>query len=363
MRNLFIFFLLASFNSFANFDQLWSDYTKGYLSELELAQGVESINEQGLTSIQKLKLAAMKSALYKLEKQQAIAIKSFSNQEALEFISARNMMNNINFDLSKSAAKTVDEVEKKLLEVTNSSKYLTENEVLEVLDYNHSSTYRNSKYDGSITLYLLCRQSRAYPCRFVLKDIHGRFVRSSNGKVWSMPALAKSKRDLAYYQTNGQTPTGVHTIDSVMPSANRHTAFGKFRRMILNWVVSGSDEKWTKSFLPPTHRKFKWWKRASVARDAGRKYLRIHGTGKLNNDPKSSFYPHVPTSGCVSTLEGTYDFATFIGQRILLDKIMRASFLSPVYANETKISGVLYVMNLGDERRAVTQADIDRLNI
>ncbi len=87
-----------------------------------------------------------------------------------------------------------------------------------------------------------------------MKDRFDRLVREEDGGLWSLPALAKSASGRPFNVTNGNTPQGVHTIDSVMPEANRQDAFGKFRRLILNWVPS--DEQ-TKTLLPESARRTK----------------------------------------------------------------------------------------------------------
>ena len=73
--------------------------------------------------------------------------------------------------------------------------------------------------------------------------MNNRPVLGEDGRdLWSQPALAASYHGLPYNVINGQTPQGIHRIDSVMPEANRYRAFGKYRRVILNWVPNAGDE-------------------------------------------------------------------------------------------------------------------------
>jgi hypothetical protein len=146
-----------------------------------------------------------------------------------------------------------------------------------------------------------------------------------------------------------------------MPQANRQGAFGKFRRMILDWIPTSIKEKNMSHFLPKSSLKSLWWKQASIARDNGRKHLRIHGTGRVNDDKESSYYPHVPTSGCISTREGKYSNINYKDQRNILDTMMQAMSLAPVYSNEVELKGVLYVMNLDDQKAAVSSEEIETL--
>ena len=59
---------------------------------------------------------------------------------------------------------------------------------------------------------------------------------TDDGKIWHQPALAASARGYPSNIVNGQTPQGVHTMDSVMPFADQYRSFGSYRRVILNWV-------------------------------------------------------------------------------------------------------------------------------
>jgi len=90
----------------------------------------------------------------------------------------------------------------------------------------------------------------------------------------------------------------------------------------------------------------------------GRSLFRIHGTGRINTDPASSWYPLYPTSGCIASRENTYDQVTYNDQQILLNEMMTSMGLTPTYNNETKILGLLYVVDLNSEERAVEFKDI-----
>ncbi len=100
-----------------------------------------------------------------------------------------------------------------------------------------------------------------------------------------------------------------------------------------------------------------------VARDIGRNLLRIHGTGGINQEPDSTWWPFVRTSGCIAKRENTYGDQTFKDQRELLDAMMVAMNLEPVYANEVKLKGVLYFTELDNEAKAVTLEDLEARGI
>lgn len=220
------------------------------------------------------------------------------------------------------------------------------------------TTYMNGEYLNSVKIFMFCRSNRLYPCLMVMKNNRGEAVRLQDGTLWSNPALASSARGLPSYSRNGNTPQGIHTIDSVMPVADSQTSFGKFRRMILNFIPKSRDEVLTKALLPASSQESDWWKSAVVSRDIGRNLLRIHGTGKINVDKETPYYPFMRTSGCIAQRENTYEGVTYKDQRNLLDSIMLAMDLGLNYSNETQIKGILYLVDIDDENAPVTLQDI-----
>ena len=225
------------------------------------------------------------------------------------------------------------------------------------------TTYMNGEYIKSVKVFKFCRTNRLYPCLMIMKDVNDQAVRNADGTLWTHTSLASSSRGLPSYTRNGNTPAGVYTIDSVMPVADQQISFGKFRRMILNFVPAAKNEELIKSLLPVSSHDKEWWKTSIVARDIGRNLLRIHGTGKINNDPNTPYFPFMRTSGCIAQRENTYAGVKYTDQRELLDKIMTAMELQPKYENEIKIKGILYLIELNDTNAPVTNADLLALGI
>ena len=183
-------------------------------------------------------------------------------------------------------------------------------------------------------------------------------------KIWSQPALAQSARGLSSNIVNGRTPQGVHTIDSVMPYADQYRSFGKYRRIILNWVPTDdeseiNEDRTTKTLLGPQSENTFWWRQASVSRDLGRTDLRIHGTGKRNEDPNSTFYPFRKSNGCITQREGEYPEGNYHDQRQMLNQMMSALDLPLSYENEERISGTLYVIELDNQQAPVLWSEIE----
>ncbi len=343
---------------------LWEKHISDELDPIEFYQLRTGLRGERLTSLDIILLQNIENSFNgNKAKKKKIIVTSLTRVQAIEFISKAMHIQPETYSLSAAAKKEI-EAAKAYIATVNKIK-LTPKKIIKevVLNTPDSAYYNNGEFMNTVRLFLFCRSSREYPCLFALKDIFGSLVRKDTGEIWTMPALAKSSRKRPFYRTNGQTPMGVHFMNSVMPTANKTRSFGKFRRVILNFVPKVSDEVSTKQFLPTTTHTHKWWKHASVARDAKRRYLRIHGTGKLNTDPKSSYYPHRPTSGCISVREGKYPGVEYKDQKKVLKTLMLASELLPVYQNHTEIKGVLYVMNIDNKTSKVTAKDLAELGI
>jgi hypothetical protein len=146
-----------------------------------------------------------------------------------------------------------------------------------------------------------------------------------------------------------------------MPEANEQLWYGKFRRLILNFVFKTENEIEYKKLLPESSLSFHWWKQAMIGRDVGRDLLRIHGTSLINKNPDSNYFPFIPTSGCLAQREGIYGEQEYVDQRRLLDQLMISLDLSPVFDNETKIKGLLYILEIDDQKAPVTISELQSL--
>lgn len=220
------------------------------------------------------------------------------------------------------------------------------------------STYMNGEYAKAVKIFMFCRENRIFPCLLTMRNIHGEILRNADGTIWTQPSLASSKHGLPSYSRNGNTPAGIMTIDSVMPYADQTAAYGKFRRMILNFIPPSRDEALIKSLLPESSHGSDWWKPTLVARDMGRNLFRIHGAGVRNPDPTTPYFPFQRTSGCIAQRENTYDGIVYKDQRLLLDTIMKAMDLRPSFENEVKIKGIIFIIEIDDKSGAVTADDL-----
>ena len=226
-----------------------------------------------------------------------------------------------------------------------------------------STTYMNGEYVKSVKVFMFCRENRLYPCLMVMRNVHGEVVRNQDGSIWTQQSLASSSRGLPSYTRNGNTPTGILTIDSVMPTADQQISFGQYRRMILNFIPQSEDETLLKSLLPTSSHNEEWWKSSVTARDIGRNLFRIHGTGKINTDPTVPYYPFMRTSGCIAQKENSYDGHTFKDQRELLDAVMVAMDMEPSFDNEIRVKGILYFAEIDDKNSPVAPEDLALIGI
>lgn len=334
---------------------LWFKYLNEQLDPIEFYSGVKELTSSSLLATDIIRLSTIKNSFegYKSDIRLNVT-KSLSENEALKLASDWKFVEQVIGHVSETNENKI----KQSMLYLDSIKSFKKKSVEEVKDLFYRSPdyayYNNGEYKNTLKVYLFCRHDRRYPCLFVMRDIFDNPVRNNDGSLWTLPGLAHSRRELPYNVTNGYTPSGVHTLDSVMPDANRPQAFGKWRRVKLNWIPKSDNEVNTIQFLPKSAHDKKWWHEANVARDVGRKWLRIHGTGNRNYDRTSPFYTFFATAGCIATREMNYDGVEYKDQRIILDKMMESMRLAPVYQNEVNIKGVIYVVELDDKKEKVT---------
>lgn len=225
------------------------------------------------------------------------------------------------------------------------------------------TTYMGGEYIKSVKVFMFCQYNRLYPCLMVMRDINGLPVRNDDGTLWVNKALASAVTGLPSYERNGNTPAGIFTIDSVMPDTDQQISYGKFRRMMLNFIPKSTDEDLLKSLLPISSWNSNWWKPTTVARDIGRNLFRIHGTGRKDNVSGTPYFPFSRTHGCISQRENLYQGINYSDQRKLLDKIMASLELEPKYSNEPKIKGIIYIIDLNDRNAPLINEDLAKFGI
>jgi hypothetical protein len=216
--------------------------------------------------------------------------------------------------------------------------------------------------NGKTVVFVFCREDRDYHCLSILRDAGGRMVQNATlTGLWTLPMLADSDGDRDYNEAKGNTPQGIYSMDGVMPFADRNLDYGDYRRIVMNFLPSQDNDQATIDTLPESLQKLSWWKEASIARHLGRGQFRIHGVGFLNQNPTANNYPFIPTWGCLTTREGTYDGVHYQDQRVLLDSLMRAQGLEVSFDHETQIKGYVVVVNLNAAESHVKAEDLSFL--
>ncbi|HEX4923905.1 MAG TPA: L,D-transpeptidase [Bdellovibrionales bacterium] len=224
--------------------------------------------------------------------------------------------------------------------------------------------YKGGAYANVPRLFMFCSHERDYPCLMLLKDKDGKPVYLEDGKtLWSQPALGLARSAKPFTVRSGYTPSGIYEVNGVMPAADQQTSFGKFRRMILEFIPKSENELQQTYLLPSSHWEHKWWRDGVFARDIGRDLLRIHGTGKKNAWTSENHRPFAPTAGCVAQREGAYSEATYIDQRHILDRLMEASGLEKKFENEANIKALFYVVEVTNKKGAVDLRLLNDLGI
>ncbi|MFA6236178.1 MAG: hypothetical protein WC635_02530 [Bacteriovorax sp.] len=270
----------------------------------------------------------------------SIDLKALTQKEIYHLF---NFLDFLKYDL-KEEVKLLFSNEYRLFSEATKAKAISKNDLQELLDFKN----------GKLTVFAILTHDRQRPGILVVRKPDGSFVSFDESKIWSIPVLGLSGRGLPFHHSNGSTPAGVYTIDSVMPEANKPFEFGKFRRLIVNFIPKTENEETLKSYLPDNHREKSWWKASVLGRELGRSLLRIHGTGRVNPNPLTTFFPLVPTSGCLATNEASlFGFKASQDQRLLLDTLMSALNLPKTAENESKIHGLLYVIDFDDNLTAL----------
>ncbi len=347
-------------------DALWDGLNEKELNTFQIINALDVLENYSLNAKAQLEIFSLRKELKLFSKgaQAFVAIQADLDREtALILAGDPQKFSKTIAKLNKSQLITYRKVVKELKDLKKFSAKTPEQIQALYFDAPDLDDYLDGKYRDAVRLFMFCRNDRRYPCLMLLKDIYNQPMYGDDGHLWSIPSLGYARGGLPFNVRNGYTPSGVHTIDSVMPDANNIPAFGKFRRLILNWVPQSVGEVSTLEFLPTYLHKDLWWQEANVARDVGRNHLRIHGTGRLNIEKESPWHPFRPTAGCVAMRENTYDEVSYQDQRVLLDKLMEASFLDIKYENETALKGILYVIEIDNLKKPVKIEDLRNLGL
>jgi hypothetical protein len=218
---------------------------------------------------------------------------------------------------------------------------------------------------GKPVVFSLQRKNRRYSGLAIIRNADGKFQKINHSTYFSVPQLALSSSDLPGYLSNGDTPQGIFSVQGFGQSANVFIGPTPNVQLVLPFEVKPfeyfhtanmSDTVWTReryeSLLPASWRNYLPIHTAFYAGEAGRSEILAHGT-TINPEfyRGEPFFPNTPTMGCLSASES---WSAVNGKRIasdqqrLVDAMKKAGFKD----------GFLVVVELDDEQRAVTIADV-----
>lgn len=215
---------------------------------------------------------------------------------------------------------------------------------------------------GNTVVFSFQRQDRDFQGLAVIRDSGGRFVRQSDGSIFSIPHLARAVTDLPGYLTNGNTPQGIFSIQGTAVSDNRFIGTTPTIQTVLPYEISfrkyfhsaSEDTSWFASYrrmLPESWRGYEPVYQALYAGKAGRSEIIMHGT---TIDPEyykgEPYYPNTPTLGCLSAKELWAED----GSCLLSDQAR----LVNAFMSSKQQSGFLVVVELDDLSRPVVIDDI-----
>ncbi len=173
-------------------------------------------------------------------------------------------------------------------------------------------TFRKAKKEATIFIFL--KKDRDIPGIAMILDGNGNFLKVKNDTL-KIRLLARSITNISGYITNGNTPTGVYsvqgfgksdnifigktaTINTVLPYEINLTEFSH-GKMNNEWSLEAYNR-----FFPDSWQNFTGKNMAYYAGKAGRSEIIIHGT-TIDTDfyKDQRFYPFTPSLGCLCTLE------------------------------------------------------------
>jgi hypothetical protein len=227
------------------------------------------------------------------------------------------------------------------------------------------SLFAHQRLHGFKVVYSFQRRNRLYPGLAVVQQADGRFARDSSGRLQTFVQLARSASHLPYFLTNGSTPQGLYAITGTAVSKNVFIGPTPNLQMVMMHevnppqfthyqplVFNAPPEKIYRSYFPPSWQQWPGLLEAYRAGKIGRSEIIAHGS---TIDPEwfkgQPYYPLSPTLGCLSGREWWDPATGRLQQSDQLD-LVNCFIATP------GTRGYLIVIDLDDENRPVTPADI-----
>jgi hypothetical protein len=253
--------------------------------------------------------------------------------------------------------------------------------------------FRYQRTIGHKIIYSFQRWDRDYPGLAIIQNADGSFVRDEQGRLQVFEQLARSGPNLPYFITNGNTPQGIYSIQGtdvskipfIGPTPNLqlllpfeggwkryfHTVQEEETKDQREMGNVGMKRKAGKSqaedgdgagedslrlyqeMLPAGWRGYAPMMEAWAAGQIGRTEIIAHGTTLDPEYYKSkSFYPLTPSMGCLCAKE---IWNPTSGHPLVSEQ----NNLVNAFLSTPGRKGFLFVINVDDQRKAVSRGEIE----
>lgn len=216
------------------------------------------------------------------------------------------------------------------------------------------------------TVYSFQRWDRNFGGLAVVQFEDGHFARGQNGKILTFRQLARAASNLPYFLTNGNTPQGIfkiHGLDIsrnllIGPTPNLQTLL-PFEKDALYYSDSMTQylpplDRYLAQ-LPPSWRHYAPMQETFEAGNCGRSEIIVHGA---TIDPtyfkEWSFYPLIPTDGCLCAAES---WNPLTGK---LDNSDQLNLIN-TFSQSSVDDGNLIVINISNDKKPVTQEEVEKM--
>lgn len=217
---------------------------------------------------------------------------------------------------------------------------------------------------GQTIIYSLQRKNRNFPGAVIIRKPDGSFARNADGKLFSVPQLAKAITGFPFYVTNGNTPQGIYRwtgsevskLKLIGPSPNIQMVMPVEAQPFVYFNDSSlMNAPWTKDLyshlLPVSWKNYEGIYEAFYAGSVGRYAIIMHGTTVDGNYyQKETFFPQTPTLGCLCSYEQWDDSGKRVQSQMqdIVDKTKQL--------NASK--GYVVVIDIDNENRPVKAYDV-----
>jgi len=213
---------------------------------------------------------------------------------------------------------------------------------------------------NEMVVFSFQRSNRNFPGLVMVRNKEGKFVKTTDGKYFCVPQLARSCSNMPGYITNGNTPQGIFKIFGFDTSKSTFIGPTTNIQMVLPYEQSFDvSDSVTRSlgdnyrfFLPASWKNYYPVFEAYYAGKAGRTEIISHGTTVNPEYYKGqTYYPLTPTQGCLCTKE---IWSTVDGKRIesdqqkLVDAVKKAG----------GANGYCIVIEIDDQQKPVSLKEI-----